>query len=418
MDRDGRVEESRKAGGGFGVAAGAGFGCFGAMKPLLSAARAALLGGLGLVAAFGQAATPAREFHVFFGTYTKGKSKGIYRAPFDAGTGKLGAVELAAEAGDPSFLAVHPNGRVLYAIDERSDPAKTPGRGVTAFAIDAQGRLTRLNDQEVGGPGPCHLSVDRAGKVLVVANYSGGSVAAIALQPDGRLGAVGSVMKHAGSSVHPTRQKAPHAHAATLAPDDRFVLVPDLGIDRVQVYRLEAAKAQLTAATPPGATLAPGAGPRHVAFRPDGKFVYAINELHCTMTVFRYEAATGALGEVQTISTLPAGVAVQPGFSTAEVQAHPNGKFLYGSNRGHDSIAVYAIDGASGKLTLVEHEPTQGKTPRHFTLDPTGRWLFAENQGSDTVVVFRVDAATGKLEPTGQSVDVPVPVCAVFVAAK
>jgi 6-phosphogluconolactonase len=389
------------------------------MNPLLSAARAALLVGLGMVTIPGSAAAvPAGEFHVFFGTYSKGKSKGIYRATFDAGSGKLGAVELAAEASDPSFLAVHPNGRVLYAIDERSDPAKTPGRGVTAYAIGAQGRLTRLNEQEVGGPGPCHVSVDRAGQVLAIANYSGGSVAAIALQPDGRLGAVGSVMKHSGSSVHPTRQKAPHAHAATLAPDDRFVLVPDLGIDRVNVYRLDAGKAQLTAANPPGVALAPGAGPRHVAFRPDGKFVYALNELQCTMTAFRYNAATGALSEVQTISTLPAGENVRPGFSTAEVQAHPNGKWLYGSNRGHDSIVVYAIDGASGKLTPVEHEATQGKTPRHFTLDPTGRWLLAENQGSDSVVVFRVDPANGKLDPTGQTVEVPLPVCAVFVPVK
>lgn len=392
------------------------------MHPLFSAARAALLCALGVLVLADRpalaAAAPGDTHQVFFGTYSRGKSKGIYRATFDAGAGRLGPVELAAEASDPSFLAVHPNGRVLYAIDERSDPAKTPGRGVAAYAIGPRGALTKLNEQEVGGPGPCHVSVDRAGKVLVVANYSGGSVAAIALEADGRLGALGSVVRHTGSSVHPTRQKAPHAHAATLAPDDRFVLVPDLGIDRVLVYRLDAAKAQLTPATPPGAALAPGAGPRHVAFRPDAKFVYAINELQCTLTAFRYDAATGGLGEVQTISTLPAGESVKPGFSTAEVWVHPNGKFLYGSNRGHDTIAVFAIEAGTGRLTLVEHEATQGRTPRHFAIDPTGRWLLAENQGSDTVVVFRLDAGSGKLEPTGQVVEVPMPVCAVFVPAQ
>lgn len=386
-----------------------------AMKlPLLSVACALILTG-----ATYAAPNPAKEYHVYFGTYTKDKSKGIYRAKLDARTGKLSVPELATEAKDPSFLAVHPNGGYLYAIDEGSSPEKTPGKGLAAYAIDGpSGKLTLLNEQSTGGPGPCHLSVDAEGKCVVVANYSGGSVAAVALRTDGRLGSVGSVIKHAGSSVHPTRQKQPHAHAATISPDNRFVLAPDLGIDRVLVYALDAAAAKLTAGTPAGVALPPGSGPRHVAFRPDGKFVYAINELLCTMAVFRWDAARGTLTEVQSVSTLPDGVSVQRGFSTAEVAVHPSGKFLYGSNRGHDTIVAYAVEPGSGRLTLVEHESTQGKTPRNFAIDPSGGWLLAENQGSDSVVVFKIDGASGKLEPTGQVVEVPMPVCAVFVAAK
>lgn len=393
------------------------------MHPLPAAVRRGLVVVLvslvtGLLSAATSGAPAAKEYFVYFGTYTKAKSKGIYRARLDAASGKLSAAELAAETGDPAFLAVHPNGRFLYAIDERTDPQKTPGRGVSAFAIEPGGRLTLLNQQEVGGPGPCHLSVDTSGRSVIVANYGGGSVAALGLQPDGRLGARGSFVQHQGASVHPTRQTAPHAHAAMLSPDDRIVLVPDLGLDRVQIYRLDAARAGLTANTPAFAALPPGSGPRHLAFRADGKFVYVINELLCTMAVFAYDAARGELTPVQTVSTLPPGETVQQGFSTAEVIAHPSGKFLYGSNRGHNSIVAYAVDAGSGRLTHLENEPTQGQTPRHFAIDPTGRWLLAENQGSDTVVVFRVDPATGKLEPTGQKIDVPVPVCAVFVAAR
>lgn len=395
------------------------------MNPFRTAVRAAWAAALTALTWVADPATAdaapaaAREYHVYFGTYTRTKSEGIYRARFDATTGRLGAVELAAKTGDPSFLAVHPNGAVLYAIDERSDPAKTPGRGVAAFAIDrASGVLTKLNEQETGGPGPCHVDVDPSGRALVVANYGGGSVSAITLQPDGRLGAAGTVVQHTGSSVHPTRQKAPHAHAATIAPGGGHVLVPDLGIDEVRVYRLDAATATLTAGDPAGAKSTPGAGPRHVAFRPDGRFVYAINELNCTVTVYAFDPGRGRMTEVQTISTLPPGETVRPGISTAEVQVHPDGRFLYGSNRGHDTIVVYAIDAASGRLTLVEHEATQGKTPRHFALDPTGGWLLAENQGSDTVTLFRVERTGGRLEPTGQTVAVPVPVCAVFVPVK
>jgi 6-phosphogluconolactonase len=374
-----------------------------------------------ITAAFGAEKTesPPKEYLVYFGTYTKAKSKGVYRARLDTATGRLSAAELAAECKDPAFLAIDPTERFLYAIDESSDPAKTPGRGVRAYSLDGRtGALTFLNEQAAGGAGPCHLTVDPDGKCVLVANYGGGSLAALPLSSDGRLGAPGTIIQHAGSSVNPTRQKEPHAHGIYVAPGKRFALSPDLGLDKIMVYRLDAAKPSLTPNSPAFASLPPGSGPRHLAFHPSGKFVYVINEMLCTMAAFAYDAQRGDLKPLQAVSTLPAGETVKPGTSTAEVFAHPNGKFLYGSNRGHNSIAVFAIDSASGRLAQIDNTPTQGKAPRHFAIDPTGRWLLAENQSSDTVVVFRIDAESGKLSPTGQSLEVPVPVCAVFVRAR
>lgn len=389
------------------------------MNPLLRRTGAVILA-LGCASSGAAAEKPPapREYHVFFGTYTREKSKGIYRARLDVVTGKLSEAELAAETKDPSFLAVHPTGWFLYAIDEGSDPARTPGRGVRTYGLNGRsGILTFLNEQSAGSAGPCHLTVDHEGRSVLVANYSGGSVSALPVGEDGRLGPPAVVVRHVGSSVHPTRQKQPHAHAINVSPDNRFALVPDLGIDQVRVYRLDATKPELVPHTPSAVRLPPGSGPRHLAFRPDGRFVYVINELLCTVSVFAYDARRGELKDVQVISTLPPGETVRPGFSTAEVVVHPSGQYVYGSNRGHDSIVVYAVDRASGRLTHLQNEPTQGRTPRHFTLDPTGNWLLAENQASDTVVVFGVDPKTGRLSPTGQSITVPSPVCAVFTRA-
>ncbi len=278
------------------------------MNILIRLTWVAVLSGWGLAAA--GAAEPKRangsDFFVYFGTYTKGKSQGIYRARLDPASGHLSAAELAIEAGDPSFLAVHPTGKFLYAIDEGADPAKKPGRGVLAYAIDARtGALTRLNEQEPGGPGPCYLEVDRTGQTLLVANYSGGSVASLPLGSDGRIGKANTVHKHQGSSVNPNRQKQSHAHAIHVAPDNRHALVPDLGIDRVMIYRLDPQRSTLAANAPAFVALPPGSGPRHLAFHPQGKFVYVINELLCTMAVFGYEPRAGMLAAVQTISTLP-----------------------------------------------------------------------------------------------------------------
>ncbi len=360
----------------------------------------------------------AKSFHVYFGTYTGPKSKGIYVSKLDASTGRLQEPRVAAETKSPSFLAVHPNGRVLYAVGEINDFDGKPAGGVSAFAIDAaSGNLTLLNQQTSGGAGPCHLSVDQSGKCVVVANYGGGSVETIAVLPDGKLGKVGSLIQHKGSSVNPSRQKEPHAHSINLSPDNRFAFAADLGLDKVLIYKLDAASATLMPNDPPAASVAPGSGPRHFAFHPGGRFAYVINEMTCTMTAFSYDAKRGELKEVQTLSTLPPGESMKSGYSTAEVVAHPGGKFLFGSNRGHDTIVVFAVDTTTGKLTHVQNQSTLGKTPRNFAVDPTGAWLLAENQGSGTVAVFRIDAQSGKLTHTGQTLDVPTPVCARFVAA-
>jgi 6-phosphogluconolactonase len=289
---------------------------------------------------------------------------------------------------------------------------------VNAFALDAQtGKLTALNQQTSGGTGPCYVAVDATGKCVLVANYGSGSIAALPIGTDGSLGEAASTIQHTGSSVNHDRQAGPHAHCLISTPDNRFALVCDLGLDKVLAYHLDTADAKLTPNDPPFAVVAAGSGPRHLAFSPDGKFAYVINELKLTVTVFAYDTNTAVLTEVQTISTVPAGYQSTDQDSCAEIAVHPNGKFVYGSNRGHDSIAVFAADQKTGRLASVQNEPTQGKTPRHFAIDPSGHWLFAENQNSDSVVVFAIDQGTGKLKPTGQRVPVGSPVCAVFVKA-
>jgi 6-phosphogluconolactonase len=357
----------------------------------------------------------AREFLVYFGTYTGAKSKGIYVSRFDTDTGRLTEPELAAETRNPSFLTVHPNGRFLYAVGELNDFQGKRAGAASAFALDAKtGRLTLLNQQPSGGQGPCHLALDSKGRCVLVANYGSGTVASLPLGKDGSLGEPLSTIQHTGSSVNPQRQAGPHAHHIVADAGDRFVLACDLGLDKVLVYQLDAKHSRLVPHDPPFASVAPGAGPRHLAFAPNGKFAYVINELNSTLTAFAYEARRGAMTELQTVSTLPENFSGNN--SCAEIEVHPSGKFVYGSNRGHDSLAVFAVDRKSGRLTLVEHQPTQGRTPRHFAIDPTGRWLLAENQGSDSVVVFAIDAKTGTLRATGQSLAVGSPVCGVFVA--
>ncbi len=354
---------------------------------------------------------------VYFGTYTGAKSKGIYVARFDPATGRLGAPELAVATSSSSFLALHPNRRFLYAVGETSSLAGQRFGAVRAFKLNAKtGRLTLINQQSSGGEGPCYVAVDRTGKCLLVANYSSGSIAALPIRPDGGLAEPACVIQHQGSSVNPARQAGPHAHF--IAPDlaNRFALSCDLGLDQVLVYRLDPAKCALVPNDPPFAPVKPGSGPRHLAFDPSGRLVFVISEMGSTLTEFAYDAAHGTLKELQTVSTLPENFTGNR--SGAEVQVHPSGKFVYGSNRGDDSIAVFSIAPESGRLTLVEYQSTQGKTPRHFALDPTGQWLLAENQDSDSIVIFRVDTTTGRLSATVQTVSLGAPACAIFVPAK
>jgi 6-phosphogluconolactonase len=315
-------------------------------------------------------------------------------------------------------LAVHPNGRFLYAANEIGDYEGKKAGSVTAFVRDPRsGRLTRLDQESSGGTAPCHLVVDRKGRNVLVANYGGGSVAALPVAKDGSLSPATAFLQHTGSSVNAARQKEPHAHSINLDAANRFAVAADLGLDKLMVYRLDSAKGTLVPNDPPFALVRPGSGPRHFAFHPDGKRAYVINELNCTLTAFRYDRKKGVLVEDQTISTLPAGQAMKPEFSTAEVQVHPSGKFVYGSNRGHDTIAVFQVDAKTGRLTPVDHTPSGGRTPRNFGIDPTGQFLLAANQSSDNVAVFRIEAKTGRLTPTGQTIEVGSPVCVKFVAA-
>ena len=354
---------------------------------------------------------------MYVGTYTRAPSKGIYAYRFQSATGQvtpMGTAGLAAETENPSFLAVHPNQRFLYAVNEVSRYEGRDAGSVSAFSIDrASGKLTLLNRVSSRGDSPCHLSIDATGKWLFVANYGGGNVAAFPLRDDGTLGEASAFVQHAGSSVNPERQKGPHAHAAVVSPDNRFVLTADLGLDRIITYPLNAAAGGLTTGDPRPTTIAAGSGPRHLAFRPDGKFVYVLNEMLSSVGAFRYDAGNATLAHLQTLSTLPDGFSGQS--SGAEIAVHPGSKFVYTSNRGHDSIAVFRSDPVKGTLTSVGRVPTGGKTPRNFAIDPAGRFLIAANQNSGTLVIFRIDQATGDLAPAGSTVQVPSPVSVVFV---
>jgi 6-phosphogluconolactonase len=369
---------------------------------------------------YGQARGPSAtgDAFVYFGTYTgeKNNGKGVYVSRLDAATGTLTPPELVAETPNPSYLAIHPSHGFLYAANEVRTFGDKESGSVSAFAIDRHtGRLTALNQESSVGRGAVHLIVDKAGRNVLVANYGGGSVAVLPIASDGTLKPASAFVQHTGSGFDPRRQSAPRAHSINLDPANRYAYVPDLGLDKVMVYRFDADRGGLAPNDPPSAAVRPGAGPRHFAFHPDGRFAYVINEIDVTITAFRVDPRRGALSELHTVSTLRLGEAVQTGFSTADVQVHPSGRFLYGSNRGHDTMVVFSIDPKSGTLTYVEHESTQGSGPRAFGIDPAGRYLLAANQRSDSVVVFRIDPDTGHLTATGQTLAVGTPACVKFV---
>jgi 6-phosphogluconolactonase len=356
-----------------------------------------------------QSAPKVGRVMLYVGTYTSGGSKGIYRLHLDTATGALTPAGDPTETVNPSFLAFHPTRRFLYAVNETGDAARDPSGAVSAFAIDrATGSLTLLNQQPSGGPAPCHMTIDKEGRHLLVANYWGATAAVLPIQADGRLGPP-AVVRHEGRGPHPERQTEPHPHSINLDPANRFAFVADLGIDKLVAYRFDAAKGTLARHDAGTVALKPGAGPRHLAFHPDGRQAYVINELDSTITRLDYDAASGKMSAAQTLSTLPA--AFQGRNITAEVVVHPDGTLLFGSNRGHDSIAAFRIDPATGALTALGHTPTGGKTPRNFAIDPTGAYLLAANQESDTIAVFRIDRASGRLDLVGRPVSVPRPVC-------
>lgn len=367
-------------------------------------------------AALTSTAPSSRHMMVYIGTNTSSSSLGIYRFGLDVATGSTTPVELAATVRNPTFLAASSDRRFLYAVSEISDFEGKKSGGVSSFSMDlTTGNLTLLNQQPSGGRGPCHVCVTPDGRYVATANYSSGSIALLPVKPDGSLTSPTMVIQHTGSSVNPKRQEGPHAHSVNFDPAGRFLFAADLGIDQVKIYRLDPATDSVHANDPAHATVQPGAGPRHLAFHPGGRFVYVITEMGNTMTVFSCDPDAGALREVQTTSTLPAGYTDKT--FAAEVRMHPSGKFLYGSNRGHDSIAIFKIDEASGMLTPIGHEPTGGKIPRNFNIDPSGQWLLAANQDSDNVVLYHINE-NGTLSRTGEITGISKPVCVLFVPVK
>ena len=355
---------------------------------------------------------------VYVGTFTGvddhgGGAEGIYVCRMDMTTGAVALVHTVPDVPNPSFVALHPELPVLYAVNAVPEIDGHDGGGVGAFAIDpATGALTFLKRQSSCGAGPCHVSVEQTGRYLVTANYTGGSVAMLPLAADGSVEPATDWVQHVGSSVNPERQGEPHGHSFTVDPANKYALACDLGLDQVLVYGLDLENGKLPPADPPFATVAPGSGPRHLDFHPNGRFVYVINEIGNTVTVFAYDQERGALAELQTIPTLP------PDFTatshTADVHVHPSGKFVYGSNRGHDSIVIYAVNDADGTLSLIGYQSTLGEVPRNFVIDPSGTFLLAANQDTDSIVTFRINSESGELEPTGHVVSVPTPVCLKF----
>lgn len=357
---------------------------------------------------------PKKDFLAFAGTYTtKTQSKGIYAFRYDATSGKLTALGVAAETPDPSFVAIHPSGKFLYAVNEGGKASF-----VTSFSLDVKtGKLTQLNQVPSLGEDPCYIALDRSGKYLLVANYTSGTLAVFPILADGKIGEKTALHQDSGKlGPNKERQEGAHAHWIETSTDNRYALAADLGLDQILIFQFDAAKGTLGPHLPPAAALKAGSGPRHAIFSPNGKFLFVASELASTATSFSYDAKKGDLKLVNSVSTLP------PDFSgrndVAEVAIHPSGRFLYVSNRGMDSIAIFAVDVKKGTLAAMGGVPTGGKEPRHFSFDPSGNFLFVENQFSDTIVTFHVDANTGQLTPTGDNIAVPSPVCLKFIAAE
>jgi 6-phosphogluconolactonase len=367
----------------------------------------------------------ANEMLVYVGTYTEpirfgtgkileGKGEGVYLYRMDPATGTLEFDSTTTGVVNPSYLAIHPTQRFLYAVNELKTYEDKPTGTVSAFAVDGKsGRLEFLNRQLTHGTDPCHVTVDGKGRHIFVANFMSGSVCVLPVQKDGSLAGASDFLQHLGSSVDPVRQKGPHAHSVTLDRANRFAFVPDLGLDKLMVYRFDRTRGMLEPHAVAWIKVKPGAGPRHVALHPGGRFAFLINELDSTLAALSFDARKGVFEELQVVPTLPAGF--QGESTCADVQVAPSGRFVYASNRGHDSLVIYRIDQRTGKLAYVGHQSTQGRTPRQFEIDPTGRFLLVGNQDTDTIVSFRIDPRAGTLAPSGQVLQVPTPVCVKFL---
>jgi 6-phosphogluconolactonase len=353
------------------------------------------------------------ELLVYVGTYTSGTSEGIYLYRLKLSSGELNQVGITKGVKDPSYLALAPSRRYVYAVNEVEEFAGKKSGALSSFAVDHQtGELRFLNQQPSLGGAPCYVAVDQTGRFVLVANYAGGNVAVLPINSDGSLGEVTELKQDFGSSINTERQKGPHAQCVVFDPANRFAYVCDLGTDKIMVFRFDARRGKLIPNKPSSVQLKPGDGPRHLIFHPGGNYAYVINELHATVTAFAHDRIRGNLTEIQTIPTLPADFS---GANTsADIHVSNDGQFLYCSNRGHDSIAAFRIDPGNGRLTFIAHEPCGGKTPRNFVIDPTGKFLLVANQNSDNIVTFRRDSETGRLSPTGHVAVVPSPVCLKF----
>jgi 6-phosphogluconolactonase len=355
----------------------------------------------------------AAEYWMYAGTYSTGGSRGIYAYRFETGSGKIVPAGVAAATSNPSFLVAHPNSKLLFAVNE--DGSETAPGSVSSFSINPKtGRLTLVNKVSSRGGGPCHLALDRSANWLAVANYASGSVAVLPVAADGKLGEASDFVQQRGLSVNRARQSGPHAHAALFSPDNRFLLVADLGADRIFIYRFDAAHGRITPNDPPFAEAPLGAGVRHMVFHPNGKMLYAINELASSVTTFRYDLERGALEDLQTVSTLP--TSFKGRNTAAEIAMDAAGAHVYASNRGHDSLALLAVDPVVFTLTAMEFPSIMGRTPRHFALDPEGKNVVVACQDSGLLLVFRVHPVTGQIQPrTRTATKVPNPVCVTFV---
>ena len=378
--------------------------------------RFAGLGALGLTVSelpFGRG--PKRELLLYVGTYTTGKSEGIYLYRLDLSSGELKHVATTRGVVNPSFLALAPSRRYLYAVNEVGDFAGARSGAVSAFAVDQRtGELRLLNQQASAGADPCYLDVDAQGKFVLIANYTGGNVTVFPVERDGSLGEATDMKQGRGSSINRERQEGPHAHCIVLDPTNQFAYSCDLGTDKIMIFRFDPRHGKLLPNEPPWVQIKPGAGPRHLAFYPGGKYVFVLNELHSTVTAFARDPEKGSLKELQTLTALPKDFTGRN--TSADIHVSLDGRFLYCSNRGHDSIAIFAIDPRRGGLTTVGHESTRGVTPRNFAIDPSGAFLLVANQNSDNIVVFRLNQKTGRLSATGQVAQVPSPVCLKFTA--
>lgn len=363
------------------------------------------------------------DHFVWFGTYTgkPPRGNGIYVSRYDEITGEISRPKLATKIKNPSFLVVHPTLSIVYAVSEIADLNGKPTGGIISFVVDMRsGQLTQQSVQPSQGKGPCHLSLDATGKSLLAANYGSGSVICLGINDDGSLlppvattqDKPGGFIQHAGTGPNKSRQQGPHGHSMNATSTGKFAISCDLGADKVFVHKLDVPTAVIT---PHNSTpTQPGGGPRHFALHPRLPFGYVNNELDMTVTAFRFDAVEGNLQKIHSASTIPDSIQERTGFSTAEIAIHPSGKFLYVSNRGHDSIALFGINEQSGKLSLKSVEPTRCQTPRHFAIAPDGKRLYAAGQASGTITAFTIDSETGKLSFTKRMLKVPKPVCIVF----